>query len=217
MPGCRPCVKIGTKASPETGIGIPFRHAVPVRPSLCRNSLIRGADNTQKRSKIVDLAVCGKGFFVKKRKQPPQSHSLGFGQTAENIPKARLQTNAGHHAVDPHGTGLGPILLHRSGKIESAHGRLSCFEIRDPACIPRTAGNCHPAPEDEKKAPRTKQGAQHHRTGRYFSSRATNCLSQAGCAGHAGAVTKLPSVSAASSGMSAYSPPASPTSGAQAG
>jgi hypothetical protein len=44
-----------------------------------------------------------------------------------------------------------------------------------------------------------------------------NCASQAGCTGHAGAVTRTPSVTAWSTGMSAYLPPARVTSGPHAG
>lgn len=48
-------------------------------------------------------------------------------------------------------------------------------------------------------------------------SRARNCASQAGCAGQAGALTRLPSVTAWSTAISAYTPPASSTSARQAG
>jgi hypothetical protein len=48
-------------------------------------------------------------------------------------------------------------------------------------------------------------------------SKTRNCLNHSGCAGHAGAVTNGASVTAASTGISAYSPPASRTSGEQAG
>jgi len=44
-----------------------------------------------------------------------------------------------------------------------------------------------------------------------------NSASQLGCAGHAGAVTKLPSTTASVTGTSVYLPPARSTSGLQAG
>jgi len=45
----------------------------------------------------------------------------------------------------------------------------------------------------------------------------TNWANQAGCAGHAGAVTRCPSVTASVTAISAYCPPASLTSAAHAG
>lgn len=51
----------------------------------------------------------------------------------------------------------------------------------------------------------------------FVPSTCRNFVSHSGCAGHAGAVTRLPSTTALSTGMSTYSPPAALTSGPTAG